>query len=268
MARSKTSTTAKRSVKSTNRLTDKLPKKPSLRVKKNFLQKIFSLFIIFLVAGIALLIVDYGVQAIIARRDVNVMATVNGHKITRDELDARLEIIDGEAVLNELIQEEIIRDAAAEKGYEVPSQVIDERYKEIEDQVGGPDALKDIMQAEHFTEEFFREQLKNQELLAMLVKEQYTYTDEDLQKFFDEYKDKIPSLDPNKSMEEQRDEVVKQYELMKFAELSGPTLFELQTKADISTYTDRFTDREPKADYQPFKLTRQALSKLWDKIKD
>lgn len=98
-------------------------------------------------------------------------ARVNGEGLSLPELQAELaryqaalgtELAteDQQRLLNDLIDQILLAQAAAESGYNPDEKAVQERMKQLATQMGGPQALKDWLSANGYTEEDFRQQLK------------------------------------------------------------------------------------------------------------
>ncbi len=257
----------KKLTQTANKLSAKVPKKISLKVSRQRLQAVKRFVFTLLLALIVLGIVDYAVQFIQYRQNKDVIVTVNGDKITRQDLDDRLELAYGQQVAENLIQEKLIAQEAEKQGVEVSTQVIDQKYKELVDQFGGEDALKKAMEEQHISESFLREQLRNQELLSQLVEKNITVDDKELQDFFDQYKDSISTLDASKPLDEQRDAVVAEYKNFKMATQAPVYLMELENKANIDNRVDQVLGGDSAHHFRPYKKSAQVVRNLWDKIK-
>jgi hypothetical protein len=100
-------------------------------------------------------------------------ARVNGEGITLEEYEAELARFaaaggvtaadlpgeDKTRVLNNLVEELLLSQAAAENGFELDEAALQERIDRLSTQMGSPQALQDWMAAQGYTEESFRRSL-------------------------------------------------------------------------------------------------------------
>ena len=101
---------------------------------------------------------------------VPLAASVNGQTISLSEYQAELSRYQAEAgtelatdveqrVLNDLIDQLVLAQAAAQAGFVVDEITLQERYAALASQLGGAQALRDWMQANAYDEESFRQAL-------------------------------------------------------------------------------------------------------------
>ncbi|HHV55277.1 MAG TPA: foldase [Firmicutes bacterium] len=115
------------------------------------------------------------------------MAIVNGRIITqRDLYEAMLDAI-GESVLDQLITEELILQAAESAGVSVPDSVIEQKMAQIRAQFSTEADYQEALRQSGLSDRSLRRQLLLNELVTRLLTPQVNVTDEDVKAYFDEH---------------------------------------------------------------------------------
>lgn len=109
-----------------------------------------------------------------------VAATVNGKPIMRFSLWQRLEKRFGSQVIDEMVNEEIIRDEMQKKGLTVAAKDVDQRIKDLETRFKGKAALDQMLTLQGMTREDLKTQLELQIAIEKLVPAQKV-TDQEVQ---------------------------------------------------------------------------------------
>ena len=204
---------------------------------------------------LVLLLVDLFVQYL--NNDYSV-AIVNGQRIPKREYVKNLEMMYGAQVADALIEEELVRQLGIEEGVDIDSADIDKSYQEIEEQLGGAEALEDALAQNNLTSEELREQLRNELVLKQIIEPRLEYTDEDLAEFFEEYKELIYEDPSEKNFEDEREEIEEIYKDQKIFEERDIVLSEFQQDSVIQINVPGASEEEPR--YGFFKATRNLIS--------
>lgn len=130
------------------------------------------------------------------------VATVNGEEITRSELDAlRTQVatqqntdpgtIDEKQVLDTLIAQALIRQAAAQTDVTVSDEQVAAEVSSLTAQVGGEEAFTQAMAAQGITEDELRSQIRDQLITQAYLEQelelsQITATDEEVTTAYEE----------------------------------------------------------------------------------
>ncbi len=203
-----------------------------------------------------LLLVDVFVQYL--NNDYSV-AIVNGRRIPRKEYVNNLEKVYGKQMAESMIEEELVKQLALEEEVSVDAEKIDEAFGKIEKQVGGEDALKSALETNNMTEELLREQLENELLLQEIIRPTLEYTDEDLSKFFEEYKDFLFEDTKDVKFEDEKETIEEYYIEQKTYEGRDQILNDY--KKDV-TIQINVPGSEDEVKYGFFKATRNLISNL------
>ncbi len=223
--------------KKRNSTSKSLNKKPSkskntIRVEKmSYLSKskvvylVFSLFIILLVT------------VAFIRRDLFIVATVDGKPITRLNLIKELENRAGGQVLDELILKKTIESEASKSGVTVSEKDIDEEIKKIEQDVkkqGG--TLDQMLSLQGITKKVLRENLRFRLLLLKIMGDKVKVTDEEVNNYIEQNKESLPK---GKSDDELKSYVKDLLQQQKYSSQINSFLEDLKSKHSISNYYNR-----------------------------
>ncbi|WP_282173297.1 peptidylprolyl isomerase [Cytobacillus firmus] len=116
-------------------------------------------------------------------------ATVNGEKISRDELHKRLVDQYGQELLDSLITEKVIDQEAKKENVKVTQEEIDEEKAVYAESYGGEDALKQTLESSGLTMADFEEDIKSYLATKKLLEPRIEISEEDMKAYFDENKD-------------------------------------------------------------------------------
>lgn len=117
-----------------------------------------------------------------------VVAVVNGHKISEDEFITEMEKAVGKDVLRDLIDRQLLEDAAKKRGLVPTQQEIDEEVANIQSKVGSEAAFNRELKQRNMTLEDYRNLLKMRMIVERLCTTDVNITDADAKKFFEEHK--------------------------------------------------------------------------------
>ncbi|MEN3001981.1 MAG: peptidyl-prolyl cis-trans isomerase [Armatimonadota bacterium] len=112
-----------------------------------------------------------------------VVAEVGTERITRAELVERLIAQSGAAVLEELIAERLLQQAAKQKGVSVSDAEIETRIQILQQNAGGAEAFNQLAASLGFSPKTLRERLRIQILAEKTLG--LTVSDEEIQRYFD-----------------------------------------------------------------------------------
>lgn len=132
------------------------------------------------------------------------VAIVNGVRVPRSVFLTRLEKVYGVTTVDRLIEEKLIVQGAKDLGITVTEEQVQTDLNDYYNQSGGRDSVLAALKTNNLTEEDLIEQIRIGLYLEGALKKDISYTDQDLKKFFDEYKSYIfdeenPSFDDNKA---------------------------------------------------------------------
>ncbi|KML41708.1 peptidylprolyl isomerase [Cytobacillus firmus] len=116
-------------------------------------------------------------------------ATVNGEKISKDELHERLVDQYGQELLDSLITEKVIDQEAKKENVKVTQEEIDEEKDVYAESYGGEDALKQTLESSGLTMADFEEDIESYLATKKLLEPRIEISEEDMKAYFDENKD-------------------------------------------------------------------------------
>lgn len=126
-------------------------------------------------------------------RQKEYVAKVNGRKIYSYDYLRRLKQQNNEAILKQLIEEELIKKEAQDKKIKISNKEIDDEYKKIKENITnqGKD-FKDELKSRNMNYDDLINQIYIQKLISRLVNLNINVTSEDIDKFITENKDSLP----------------------------------------------------------------------------
>ncbi|MBN8202215.1 peptidylprolyl isomerase [Bacillus sp. NTK034] len=116
-------------------------------------------------------------------------ATVNGEKISRDELHERLVGQYGQELLDSLITEKVIDQEAKKENVKVTQEEIDEEKAVYAESYGGEDALKQTLESSGLSMADFEEDIESYLATKKLLEPRIEISEEDMKTYFDENKE-------------------------------------------------------------------------------
>jgi foldase protein PrsA len=156
-----------------------------------------------------------------------VAAIVNNRPITTIELYQKLNQRYGKDVLDSIIQEKLIGEEARKQKVTVSTDEVDKKLKEIEDQLGGKEALDYALASQGISLEQAKEQIKTQLIVEKILGKDIQVSDKDVEAFI---KDNPTAKDLSK------DKVKEQVRSQKISEKFQTWIEDLKKKAKISKF--------------------------------
>jgi foldase protein PrsA len=123
-----------------------------------------------------------------AKLESQAVATVNGEKITKADLYDRMVQEAGPKVVDDLIRERLVDQAAKSAGITVTPAEVDAEIQKIKDRLGGEQAFKDALQQSNLTLDQLKEYQSFRIKLVKLLSKDIPTDDATLQKYFEENK--------------------------------------------------------------------------------
>ncbi len=113
------------------------------------------------------------------------VATVNGEKISKDELFDKLIALGGAQTLEGMINELVVQQAVAEADVTATAEEIDEELATITAMYDSQEAFESELTNYGYTIEQLREQIGNQLAVEKIVAKDVTVTDDEVKQYFD-----------------------------------------------------------------------------------
>ena len=180
------------------------------------------------ILGIAIIIVVVLLASLVVwKKNWFVVAIVNNRPITTIELYQKLNQRYGKDVLDSIIQEKLISEEARKQKVTVSSQEADKKLKEIEDQIGGKEALDYALASQGLSLEQAKDQIKTQLIVEKILGKDIQVSDKDVEDFI---KDNPTAKDLSK------DKIKEQVRSQKINEKFQTWIEDLKKKAKISKF--------------------------------
>ena len=162
------------------------------------------------------------------QRSLFLAGNINGRLITTPQFYSKLAKSGGEEVFQSIVQDTLIKQEAAKKGVSVSEKEIKAKLKELEDRLGGPEALKSALAQNNTTITDLREQIVTQVLAEKLLAEKIKVTEAEVQKYIKENKQAAVGLT--------KEQVKQTLRSQKLSQEFGIWFEEVKKKANIQTY--------------------------------
>lgn len=119
------------------------------------------------------------------------VATVDGEKITKEELYDKMASQYGSSILDTLIANKLVELEAKKEGVKLTDAEITEELDAFIESYGGEDAFNSALEYSGLTLDDFKTDLKNSMIIEKLIAPQVEITEEDMQTYFDENKEEF-----------------------------------------------------------------------------
>lgn len=116
-------------------------------------------------------------------------ASINGEKITKDQLNAKLTEMYGEDILDSLITNKVIELEAEKEKVKVTGNEIDEELTKLQESYGGEEAFAAALEQNNVSMDRIREDIEIYLLAEKMIGASIEVTEEEMQTYFEENKD-------------------------------------------------------------------------------
>ncbi|WP_251041076.1 peptidylprolyl isomerase [Bacillus sp. ISL-45] len=116
-------------------------------------------------------------------------ASINGEKITKEELDTKLTEMYGPDILDSLITNKVIEMEAAKEKVKVTGNEIDEELKKLEESYGGEEAFAAALEQNQVPMDRIREDIEVYLLAEKMIGSSIDVSEDELKTYFEENKD-------------------------------------------------------------------------------
>jgi len=234
-------TTEKKAPKTVKVPTVKI-KKPNIKFQKPDIKKIssskgFKTFLTVVGVIVVFILIDFFVQYL---NNGYSAAVVEGKRIPRSEYIKELETAYGATVVDQLIDEEIIKIEAEKAGVEATDEEVNKQLETLIESVGGKEVYDTVLQQNNIDEEELKDQIRLSILANKVLGPTIEYTDDDLKSFFNQYSAQLfptetEALEEGEKLdyEQYKDQVEQRYIEQKVYENEGAWLEGLRSKYKI-----------------------------------
>lgn len=180
--------------------------------------------------ALVLLIAIVGLTAGCAQTKSETIATVNGEKITREELADRLIKQSGKEVLDQMITEKLIAQEAKKKGISITEAEINKKIEEVKKQFPDEKTFQSQLKANNLTLENLKEQIKLQLIIEKVLKGKVKVTEKEIKSYYDENKN---TFFKGKKFDEVKDQIKEELEYQSLSFQAQSLIEGLKKKAKI-----------------------------------
>lgn len=166
------------------------------------------------------------------KKDWFVAATVNSTPISNLDLQLRLNKQFRSKLLSQMINEQVILNEAKKKGVIATDQDVVGKLSQVEQNVGGPEALNSLLSQQGETLDSIKDQLRIQVIVEKLYANEATVSAEEVNEFIDQNKDSLQATDSAGQIKEVTDLLQQQ----KLTQLFQQKFQELKTSAKIQIF--------------------------------
>ena len=159
-------------------------------------------------------------------------ASVNGTPITNIELLSRLNQQYRAQMVSQLVDEKLILNEAQKNGVSVSAQEVNDKISQIEGNVGGPEALDNLLAQQDQTRSGLKDQLKIQLIIEKLYANEATVSAEEVSQFISENADSLQATTSAEQTKEATDILKRQ----KLGKAFNEKFQEIKNSAKIQTY--------------------------------
>jgi parvulin-like peptidyl-prolyl isomerase len=190
-------------------------------------QKVFSPVRIF---GVLILI---GLAILVWRHKGIIMAgTINNQPIWRWDLEKRMVARSGNQVFEEMVNESLLKSAAAKKGITVTDTELNQKVKDIEKSLNGQISLADALSQQGMSMDEFRRQVSLQIMVEKLTADSVKVSEDDVTKYIDQNKSLLTATDEAGMRTEARQNLIREKQSTAFQKIFD----DLKKAAKIKNY--------------------------------
>lgn len=161
-----------------------------------------------------------------------IAAMVNGTPITNWELQSRLNAQYRTQTLTQMINEKVITDEARKTNNLPTPAEIDQKITELENQVGGSDALNSLLGQQGQTRDSLRQQIMLEIMITKLYGNEATVSAQEVDQFIQQNGSTLQATDSAG----QRTEATNLLKQQKLTQIFNQKFQDLKTKADIKIF--------------------------------
>lgn len=145
----------------------------------------------YIVLALAILVLASLVVGCSSADNSQVVGEVDDVKITKDELYEAMVLQVGDQVLESLIGEKIVDLEAEKEDIKVSDEEIDKELSKLEEQYGGEEALKQMLESQGLSLDVIKENISTNIKIKKLLGSQVEVSDEEIEEFFEENKEDL-----------------------------------------------------------------------------
>jgi hypothetical protein len=188
---------------------------------------------IFSLKNILLLLVILALVGLWFGKKYFIAGTVNGQPISKWQLNAQLEKRFGSQVLDSIINERLILSAARQKSIFVTEDDINNKIKQVEEQIKGQMSLDEALKAQGLTKEDFKKQIEIQVSIDKMFDKEASVSTKDVDDYLSKNSSLTKSASDAAALKKEVEDMLKQ---QKVAELFNTWFTEIRKNAKIENF--------------------------------
>lgn len=188
---------------------------------------------IFSLKNILLLLVILALAGLWFGKKYFIAGTVNGQPISKWQLNAQLEKRFGSQVLDSIINERLILSAARQKSIFVTEDDINNKIKQVEEQIKGQMSLDEALKAQGLTKEDFKKQIEIQVSIDKMFDKEASVSTKDVDDYLSKNSSLTKSASDAAALKKEVEDMLKQ---QKVAELFNTWFTEIRKNAKIENF--------------------------------
>ncbi|MGI6776314.1 MAG: SurA N-terminal domain-containing protein [Patescibacteria group bacterium] len=192
-------------------------------------EKSFKISVKKLIIFLAIIIIGF---LLYQNKDLFIVATVNNRPISRQRFNQQIESQYGQQVLETMINEELIKQAAKDQNIVIDQEKINEEMAKIEKSLPEGMNLDQALQMQGMSRENLEEQMRLQLAIEEILAPKIQITDEELKQYIEENKDYFSATQEAQIREEAQEGLRQQ----KLNQNFQAWLQELTEKANINRW--------------------------------
>jgi hypothetical protein len=169
---------------------------------------------------------------LITNKSLLVVATVNGQPIFRWELSKVLMDQFGKQMVDAMVTERLIANAAKQANVVITQKDIDAKEQDIVKSFGGKVTVDELLKFQGMTKASFDSQIKTQLIVSKIVGKDITVTDADVTAYIEKNKETMTATDEATLKSDAKTAVFNQ----KVSEKVQPWFTNIRTKANVQTF--------------------------------
>ncbi len=182
------------------------------------------------VAFLVLFFLSTAFSAGCSKTNSQTVASVNGEKITREELSERLIKQSGKEVLDQMITEKLIEQEAKKKGISVDESEINQKIEEVKKQFPDEKTFQSQLEANNMSLDDLKKQIRLQLIVEKALKGKVKVSDKEIKSYYDQNK---KTFFKGKDFEEVKEEIKKELEYQSLSFQAQAWVESLKKKAKI-----------------------------------
>lgn len=165
-------------------------------------------------------------------KGIFVAGTINNQPIWRWDLEKRMVARSGNQVFEEMVNESLLKSAAAKKGITVSDAELNQKIKDIEKSLNGQISLADALSQQGMSMDEFRRQVSLQIMVEKLTADSVKISEDDVAKYLEQNQSMLTATDEAGMRAEARQNLTREKQSTAFQKIFD----DLKKSAKIKNY--------------------------------